>query len=71
MEGFDPKTSFGYEVSKRYDAVGTRGDEQEIVAFLAGSPPSKTLEFATGTGRIAEHGHADRGRRGQGQALGH
>ena len=35
MEGFDPKTSFGYEVSKRYNAVGTRGDEQEIVAFLA------------------------------------
>ena len=34
MEGFDPKTSFGYEVSKRYD-VHRRGDEDETVAFLA------------------------------------
>ncbi len=28
MDGFDPKTSFGYEVSQRYDAH-TRGDEDE------------------------------------------
>jgi len=26
MEGFDPRTSFGYDESKRYDAVDTRGD---------------------------------------------
>jgi len=35
MEGFDPRTSFGYEESKRYDAIDTRGDEQDTVAFLA------------------------------------
>jgi SAM-dependent methyltransferase len=54
MEGFDPKTSFGYEVSKRYDTVDTRGDEQETVAFLArlAATPG-ALEFAIGTGRIA------------------
>jgi SAM-dependent methyltransferase len=35
MEGFDPRTSFGYDVSKRYDAGDGRGDEAETVAFLA------------------------------------
>jgi hypothetical protein len=35
MEGFDPRTSFGYEESKRYDAVDTRGDEEQTVAFLS------------------------------------
>ena len=30
MEGFDPATSFGYEVSRRYDADDTRGDEAQI-----------------------------------------
>jgi SAM-dependent methyltransferase len=54
MEGFDPRTSFGYEVSKRYDAVDTRGDEQETVAFLARlAAKQDALEFAIGTGRIA------------------
>ncbi|HTP19920.1 MAG TPA: class I SAM-dependent methyltransferase [Solirubrobacteraceae bacterium] len=54
MEGFDPKTSFGYETSKRYDAVETRGDEPETVAFLAElAGKSDALEFAIGTGRIA------------------
>ena len=54
MGGFDPKTSFGYEVSKRYDAVDTRGDEQETVAFLARlAAKQDALEFAIGTGRIA------------------
>jgi SAM-dependent methyltransferase len=52
MEGFDPKTSFGYEVSKRY--VDTRGDEVEAVAFLTGlAANADALEFAVGTGRIA------------------
>lgn len=53
MEGFDPRTSFGYEVSKRYDA-GLRGDEEETVAFLARLAGGRdALEFAVGTGRIA------------------
>ncbi len=54
MEGFDPKTSFGYETSRRYDALETRGDEQETVAFLARLAGGRNaLEFAIGTGRIA------------------
>lgn len=53
MEGFDPRTSFGYEVSKRYDA-GLRGDEEETVAFLARLAGGRdALEFAVGTGRVA------------------
>ena len=53
MEGFDPRTSFGYEVSKRYDA-DLRGDEDETVAFLARLAGERdALEFALGTGRIA------------------
>jgi SAM-dependent methyltransferase len=53
VEGFDPKTSFGYEVSKRYDD-GLRGDEDETVAFLARLAGGRdALEFAVGTGRIA------------------
>ena len=35
MDGFDPRTSFGYEESRRYDGTGTRGNEPETVAFLA------------------------------------
>jgi len=54
MEGFDPRTSFGYDVSKRYDAVDTRGDEEQTVAFLAQFAGQRdALEFAVGTGRIA------------------
>jgi SAM-dependent methyltransferase len=54
MRGFDPKTSFGYETSKRYDALETRGDEAETVAFLAQLAGRRdALEFAIGTGRIA------------------
>src|SRR6266704_1648810 len=54
MEGFDPRTSFGYDESKRYDAVDTRGDEDQTVAFLAGLAGQRdALEFAVGTGRIA------------------
>jgi SAM-dependent methyltransferase len=53
MEGFDPKTSFGYEVSKRY-VTHSRGDEDETVAFLAQlADGRRALEFAVGTGRIA------------------
>lgn len=53
MEGFDPRTSFGYEVSRRY-GTGSRGDEEETVAFLAGLAGGRdALEFAVGTGRIA------------------
>lgn len=53
MEGFDPKTSFGYEVSKRYDD-DLRGDEDGTVAFLARQAGQRdALEFAIGTGRIA------------------
>lgn len=53
MEGFDPATSFGPEVARRYDD-SPRGDEAQSVALLAelaGSGPA--LEFAIGTGRIA------------------
>ena len=54
MEGFDPKLSFGYETSKRYDALETRGDEEQTVAFLARlAGQREALEFAVGTGRIA------------------
>jgi hypothetical protein len=53
MEGFDPATSFGYDVSTR-DAVDTRGDAEPTVAFLAQiAGPRDALEFAVGTGRIA------------------
>jgi SAM-dependent methyltransferase len=53
MEGFDPKNSFGYEVSQRYD-THPRGDENETVAFLAKlAAGGDALELAVGTGRIA------------------
>ncbi len=53
MEGFDPRTSFGPEVSKRYDR-SLLGDEEETVAFLSGLARGRdALEFAVGTGRIA------------------
>jgi SAM-dependent methyltransferase len=54
VKDFEPRTSFGYEVSKRYDAEEARGDEEDTVAFLAAlSPQGAALEFAVGTGRIA------------------
>jgi SAM-dependent methyltransferase len=54
MEGFDPKTSFGHDVSLRYDDEDTRGDEDETVAFLARLAGGReALELAVGTGRIA------------------
>jgi SAM-dependent methyltransferase len=54
MDGFDPATSFGRDVSLRYDVVDARGDEDETVAFLARLAGARTaLEFAIGTGRIA------------------
>jgi 16S rRNA A1518/A1519 N6-dimethyltransferase RsmA/KsgA/DIM1 with predicted DNA glycosylase/AP lyase activity len=53
MEGFDPRQSFGYEVSQRYD-TRPRGDERDTVAFLAKlADGGDALEFAVGTGRIA------------------
>jgi SAM-dependent methyltransferase len=62
MLDFDPANSFGYEVSKRYDGPGGRGDEGAAVASGAGrarAPPphgdgnARALELAVGTGRIA------------------
>lgn len=56
MEGFDPKTSFGYDVSRRYDVDEIRGDEQDTVMFLAELALARSadaLELAIGTGRIA------------------
>lgn len=53
MEGFDPASSFGPDVARRYDDE-PRGDEAEIVELLAslgGDGP--VLELAIGTGRIA------------------
>jgi hypothetical protein len=62
MEGFDPATSFGYEASKPYDAVDTRGDEDQTVAFLARLAGRRdALEFAVGTGRIALPPHQSLG----------
>src|SRR5690348_5776891 len=53
MQGFDPATSFGYDIAQRYDQGG-RGDEEETVAFLARHAGGRdALEFAVGTGRIA------------------
>lgn len=53
VEGFDPKTSFGYEMSQRYDD-DPRGDEADAVEFLARlAGQQDALEFAVGTGRIA------------------
>ncbi len=53
MKDFDPKTSFGYAVSKTYD-THPRGDEDEAVAFLARQAGGRgALELAVGTGRIA------------------
>lgn len=54
MQGYDPLLAFGDEVSRRYDAEDTRGDEADTVAFLAGLAGGRdVLEFAVGTGRIA------------------
>ena len=54
MKGFDPATSFGDETSREYDAVSTRGDEEETVTFLTGlAAGGDALELAVGTGRIA------------------
>jgi SAM-dependent methyltransferase len=54
MDGFDPRTSFGPEVSRRYDAEEERGDEADTVAFLARLAAGRdALELAVGTGRIA------------------
>jgi SAM-dependent methyltransferase len=54
VKDFDPATSFGYEVSKRYDAEEARGDEAETASFLAKlAAGGDALEFAVGTGRIA------------------
>lgn len=53
MDGFDPKTSFGRDVARRYD-THPRGDEDETVAFLARLAGGRdALEFAVGTGRVA------------------
>lgn len=53
MDGFDPKTSFGRDVSLRYDAEDARGDEEQTVAFLAWLAGGReALELAVGTGRI-------------------
>jgi SAM-dependent methyltransferase len=54
VRGFDPRTSFGDKVSRRYDAEETRGDEEDTVRFLAELAAERdALEFAVGTGRIA------------------
>jgi SAM-dependent methyltransferase len=53
VDGFDPATSFGPEVSRRYDDH-LRGDEVETVDFLARvGGGGSALELAIGTGRIA------------------
>lgn len=47
MKGFDPKTSFGYETSMRYDALETRGDEQETVSSTWSITRSATCSVRT------------------------
>ena len=52
VEGFDPATSFGPEVARRYDDHA-RGDEAQTADFLAElAAEGPALEFAIGTGRI-------------------
>jgi len=52
MDGFDPRTSFGHDESRCYDATDTRGDEAETVAFLARLAAGRgALESSVGTGR--------------------
>lgn len=54
MKDFDPRTSFGDAVSRRYDAEETRGDEGDTVEFLLRVAAGRdALELAIGTGRIA------------------
>src|SRR5690606_37149818 len=54
MQDFDPASSFGHDVSTRYDAESVRGDEDDTVAFLARLARGRdALELAIGTGRIA------------------
>lgn len=53
MKDFDPATSFGENVAKRYDDH-LRGDEQAAASFLSSFAQGRpALEFAIGTGRIA------------------
>ena len=53
MKDFNPASSFGYAVSRRYDEH-LRGDEAETVAFLSRMADGRgALEFAIGTGRVA------------------
>src|SRR5438105_4368929 len=43
MEGFDSTTSFGYETSKRYDALETRGDEAHAGVRVDGIELSQNM----------------------------
>jgi SAM-dependent methyltransferase len=53
MKGFDPVSSFGEDVSRRYDDH-LRGDEEAAASFLSALAHGRpALEFAIGTGRIA------------------
>ncbi|MFC6286957.1 class I SAM-dependent DNA methyltransferase [Nocardioides sp. GCM10027113] len=52
MHGFDPATSFGPDVARRYDD-DLRGDEAAAVRFLGPYATGGALELAIGTGRIA------------------
>jgi hypothetical protein len=52
MEGFDHGSTFGYEESKDYDALGTRADEEVAVEFHT-RWSAAALGVAVGTGRIA------------------
>ena len=53
MENYEPAMSFGEDVAEIYDDE-PRGDESEVVSFLAGlARGGPALELAIGTGRIA------------------
>lgn len=53
MKGFDPASSFGENVARRYDDH-LRGDEEAAASFLSALAQGRpALEFAIGTGRIA------------------
>jgi hypothetical protein len=49
MDGFDPRTSFGYEESRRYDATDTRGDASgkgPLKTWGAGAEPGATAKVS-------------------------
>jgi hypothetical protein len=54
MEGFEPRTSFGYDESRRYDAVDTVVMRKKRSRFSPSSPAAPThssLQWVRGVSR--------------------